>query len=604
MKQCHFFKQVVVVFFLLTTGGILSAQNFTVSVPSTDDYSGYFVPVKPGASFQFHVSVINNLGMADTISIDKTLVGMGEVHSWVSIDDNKLTAQPSGGKVDFLLTVNVPANAENRNYTLYLNFTAVDTANNQYDFSYNQQTIIVDKTPPTKISFHVTSASTKLTFYSFSAWDARSKQYTDLNVGAGANGIKSFTITLKDGSNVIGSNSFNAAGSASVTFNYLSSNKNYTASVKATDMAGNSTTKDSIVGTAPAKPTNLTFSNTTYISTVLSWTPSPGATGYNVYLFDGSKNTLLNSTPITTNSYTINDLKPDTTYSFHVRALSNAGISDWSDKASVKTLALPYITGPSLVCTGNYTFTLSSLVSGYSVSWSSSANLHLSSTSGISAIFSVVSTGQGQINASITAPSGKVLNLTNKAVWVGVPSFYIYGDNDLMPNQPGMAVIYQNGTSVGMIESWSYYGPLRYFKGDISKARYRAGTQSGNGFIYATVRNTCGAIENRMYYVVESFYNVYPNPADNVLSVESASSNKTISSNTNLNNKTATATINTASSPTEIRLYDKMMHLVLKKTFNGAKTKINVSNFRPGIYILQVIKGENIYKKEVIISHH
>jgi len=104
--------------------------------------------------------------------------------------------------------------------------------------------------------------------------------------------------------------------------------------------------------------------------------------------------------------------------------------------------------------------------------------------------------------------------------------------------------------------------------------------------------------------VVESFYNVYPNPADNVLSVESISSDKTIGSNTNLNNKTATATINTTSNPTEIRLYDKMMHLVLKKTFNGEKTKINVSNIRPGVYILQIIKGKNIYKKEVIISHH
>ena len=70
-----------------------------------------------------------------------------------------------------------------------------------------------------------------------------------LMFGAGTNGIKSFTITLKDGSNVIGGNSFNAVGTGSVTFYHLSSNKNYTVSVKATDMAGKSSNK--IIGLVP-----------------------------------------------------------------------------------------------------------------------------------------------------------------------------------------------------------------------------------------------------------------------------------------------------------------------------------------------------------------
>ncbi len=600
MKKCHFFKQVAVVFFLLTTGGILSAQNFTVKVPSTDKYSGYFVPVKPGSSFQFQVSVTNNMGMADTISIDKTLVGMGEVHSWVSIDDNKLTAQPSGGKVDFLLTVNVPANAENRNYTLYLNFKAVDTANNQYDFSYNQQTIIVDKTPPTKISFHVTSASTKLTFTSFSAWDARSKQYTDANFDTGANGIKSFTITLKDGSNVIGSNSFNAAGSASVTFNYLSSNKNYTASVKATDMAGNSTTKDSIVGTAPAKPTNLTFSNTTYISTVLSWTPSPGATGYNVYLFDGSKNTLLNSTPITTNSYTINDLKPDTTYSFHARALSNVGTSDWSDKASVKTLALPPITGPSILCSGNYTFSVDSLVAGYTVSWNNSSNLSNISASGTSAVFLVAGTGQGWIGASITAPSGQTLELTKKSVWLGFPGQPITDPTGYPTYQMSLGqiktirVVSATGNPYQYI--WTITGSIVKRSGGGIQCTVEAVT-TGWGNFYVKSRNECGySVSGGGSVNVSSGGGggllLSPNPVNDILTVK-INNTKTPYSLNNLHSKTK-----------ELRIYDKMMNLKMSETFIGTSIKINVSNLKHGVYILQIISGNKILKKEIIISHH
>jgi len=604
MKQCHFFKQVAVVFFLLTTSGILSAQNFTVNVPSTDKYSGYFVPVKPRASFQFQVSVTNNMGMADTISIDKSLVGMGEVQSWVSIDDNKLTAQPSGGKVTFLLTVNVPANAENRNYLLDLNFKAVDTADNHYDFSYNQQTIIVDNTPPTRISFHVTSASTKLTFNTFSAWDERSIQYTNVNFDAGKNGIKSFTITLKDGSNVIDSTSFSAVGIASVTFNYLSSNKNYTASVKATDMAGNSSTKDTIATTAPAKPADLSFSNTTYISTTLSWSPSPGATGYNVYLYDGNTYVIRNNAPITTNSYTITGLKPDTTYSFYVRALSNVGTSDWSDKASVKTLALPPITGSSVLCSGNYTFSVDGLIAGYSISWSSSTNLSYTSSSGTSAVFRVIGTGQGSINASIKSPSGQTLELTKKSVWIGKPNFTLDGETQLDVRMMGIAeVLYQPDQYQGVTNvNWTRSGAIASVTGGLVIARFRAGSLPGYGAVYATATNSCGSKENRLLVeVTGGWYKVYPNPANNVLSVESINSNKSVS-NTNLRSKTAT--INTASSQTEIRLYDKMMQLKLKKTFNGVKTKINVSNLRPGIYILQIIKGKNIYKKEIIISHH
>jgi len=487
MKHFHYFKSLIVVLFLLTTSGILSAQEFTVKIPSTDDYGHLFKPIKADSSFQFKISVTNNRTDVCTVSIIKD--DMGYVEPWVTIKNNKQTIDPHK-TVNFSLTIHVPSGACDCDYHLPLRFHVYVSQN--VDFDYESQTIIVDNSAPDTPTFSMEHpTSTTVTVADWASSDKRSIEYTRWNNASGVKGIKNYTIILRNPVNnaIIKSKTIDATGVNYCTFPGLVPNTNYKVSVIAKDLAGNnSNTKSTIATTAPAKPSNLSFSNTTYISTTLTWTPSPGATGYSVYLFNGNNYVKLNSAPITANSYTIDSLKPDTTYSCYARALSNVGTSDWSDKASVKTLALPYITGPSLVCTGNYTFTLSSLVSGYSVSWSSSANLHLSSTSGISAIFSVVSTGQGQINASITAPSGKVLNLTNKAVWVGVPSFYIYGDNDLMPNQPGMAVIYQNGTSVGTIESWSYYGPLRYFKGDISKARYRAGTQSGNGFIYATVR--------------------------------------------------------------------------------------------------------------------
>lgn len=94
----HLFSSLIVVLFMVTTSEFILAQDFTVKIPSTDNHGGLFKPIQAGNSFQFQVSVTNNLGMADTISIDKTF--MGEVQSWVSIDDNKLTSR-LGEKLPF-----------------------------------------------------------------------------------------------------------------------------------------------------------------------------------------------------------------------------------------------------------------------------------------------------------------------------------------------------------------------------------------------------------------------------------------------------------------------------------------------------------------------
>ena len=45
---------------LLTTNGLISAQDFTVKIKSTDDYSGYIKPIKAGGSHPFQIKVKNN----------------------------------------------------------------------------------------------------------------------------------------------------------------------------------------------------------------------------------------------------------------------------------------------------------------------------------------------------------------------------------------------------------------------------------------------------------------------------------------------------------------------------------------------------------------
>ncbi len=267
------------------------------------------------------------------------------------------------------------------------------------------------------------------------------------------------------------------------------------------------------------------------------------------------------------------------------------------------------VTGPSTVCTSNSTFILNNCPSGFSVNWNHSSNLTYVSGQGtnnytVGAANSSVS-GMGWVKAIVNSSCGN--DTIEKDVWVGKPNFTLDGETQLDVRMIGIAeVLYQTDQYQGVTNvNWTRSGAIASVTGGLVVAKFRAGALPGYGAVYAKATNQCGSKESRLLIeVTGGWYKVYPNPVNNVLSVESISSNKTVSSNTNLNNKTAATSINTISRPVEIRIYDKMMHLKLKKTFDGKNTKINVSNLRPGIYIVQIINGKNIYKKEIIISHH
>lgn len=89
--------------------------------------------------------------------------------------------------------------------------------------------------------------------------------------------------------------------------------------------------------TVPTTPTNLTASGTTDITTNLSWTASTdnvGVTGYNVY---NGANLI---TTVAGTTYAVTGLSPSTAYTFTVRAKDAAtNLSDPSNEANITTLA-------------------------------------------------------------------------------------------------------------------------------------------------------------------------------------------------------------------------------------------------------------------------
>jgi chitodextrinase len=98
---------------------------------------------------------------------------------------------------------------------------------------------------------------------------------------------------------------------------------------------------------APAAPTNLTSPAKTTTSVSLSWvaaTDNVGVTGYDV--FRGS--TKVNTSPVTTTSYTVTGLTANTAYTFTVKAFDAAGnVSAASNALGVTTNAVP-----ATACTG------------------------------------------------------------------------------------------------------------------------------------------------------------------------------------------------------------------------------------------------------------
>ncbi len=123
----------------------------------------------------------------------------------------------------------------------------------------------------------------------------------------------------------------------------LSASTAYSFFVRAKDAAGNVSSSSNVVNVttpdtqAPTAPTNLTASNITQTSVVLSWTASTdnvGVTGYDVY----SGSTLIGTT--TSTSTTVTGLSASTAYTFSVRAKDAAGnVSASSNSVNVTTLA-------------------------------------------------------------------------------------------------------------------------------------------------------------------------------------------------------------------------------------------------------------------------
>jgi len=543
--------------------------------------SSYIKPLKADNSLQFQISVKNNRKDTCTVSLIKDYFGY--VKSWISIDNNKQSLLPNQSK-NFLITLKIPANTQEGEYNMFLNFNAAEKDGGTHSFTYDTQIITVDNSVPNKPTFSVSQTSNSITVSSWSSWDQFSRQYTLHSYDSGRDGIEKYTVALKTPSNTIKSKVIKATGATSYKFEKLQANTEYLINVTAHDMAGNANSTVKSTTMAPAPPKNLVFSKAGYTTTILSWDASAGATGYDVYWYKNGKNTKVNNKPISENSYPIERLPINKESTFNVIAFSGFGRSEKSANAKVKTLDRPKISGSSVICSDVYSCTVYNLLEDYSISWSNSANLKYLSTTGTTAKFKVINKGSASIYATIKCDGCNDIKLEPKTIWIGKPNIpSISGYREL-----GFDKLARYTSNSKFPGTWSFESLFDYRFAYIQKRSdyyCEIETKNTNGSVrlILNVDNVCGTSQNSLTFSVKGdsgggliprslnlkpSLSIYPNPATNNINIEFKNENQ-------------------EDRYDYIYIYDLYYNLVLKIKRNANSSSINVSELKPGTYIIR-----------------
>ncbi|GEM_PF-3534037 len=236
------------------------------------------------------------------------------------------------------------------------------------------------------------------------------------------------------------------------------------------------------------------------------------------------------------------------------------------------------LSGPSFVCSSNSTFTVNNLPSGCSVTWSSSSNLSLSYASGNTATYIGNGSGGGWIRATVTSFCCSV-NLPQKSVWVGPPTLPVIDGASSISCGGTDLYTESNHTSV----QWSISSPFRIMGGLSGyKCNVQAPSESSIAWLYATASNTCGSSRGELEISVNcDYYSVFPNPASSEVTISQQS--KKFIANSDKKNKPIKS----------VRVVDKFGNTLYFQKYRSEalESKLNISNFPTGMYIVTINEG-------------
>lgn len=577
----------------------IAQSDFTVTSPSTDSYGGLIKPMKAGSNIQIQIKMKNNKNVTYTASINKS--AMYPYDGWVQIDNNSQTLAYNQ-TITFLLTITPPLGTPDDKYSLFVAFNAYDSNNKNNPYTWSTLKILVDNTPPLTPSVSISYKTSSSISIGFTSFDERSNEYTNVNQSSGINGIKSYSIVLRNPDGTIKeSKSGNATDMSSYTFSNLTPYTNYTTSVLAADLAGNTNASSAVpVKTLMAAPTSLA-SNATYCSITLTWSASAGATGYKVYTASG---TLITPNPISATSFTITGLSAGSTNSYYVKAVNGAETSANSIIVSTSTLPIPtpsFSASDLSMCSNDKTFEINAVPNTDSYTWTVSSPLTINggqtytTTSNSIIVHSAVVQGQATISVVANLACGIPSNTITKSFLLGIPTPSI--DAELIsesgePTTVQFTTTNYNNTTYswyvnGILQEdeiynvFQYYFPCRVTKTITCKLTNTCGTSDLSNSSSPT--GECTRIPE---------YSVSPNPASSTITISTISTNATSDSP-----QTTNITFDF------VRIFDLQGNL--KKSLRFQRTNsssINVGGLQNGSYIIEIGNAEFTEKHQILIK--
>ena len=259
------------------------------------------------------------------------------------------------------------------------------------------------------------------------------------------------------------------------------------------------------------------------------------------------------------------------------------------------------ISGPSYICTANSTFSVAS-ISGATYTWTKSSNVILSGSGhSISARAASTTSGSGWVRVTISTGCGTATttkNVTTNLTPVRMsPTTY-----------PGpYATIYAEIDPVPGAFSYEWYLNGQFQQVSSYNHEFTV-DDCGNYTTGVRVRTSaCGwsAISTISFTVTCSGnFTVYPNPADEQLTIEQTTSLSGAASATASVNPLPTARWNIASVPESfsVKLLNAQQKEVASGTATNSKIQLDTSTLPAGTYYLHIYYTEGILQKQVVIE--
>jgi len=301
----------------------------------------------------------------------------------------------------------------------------------------------------------------------------------------------------------------------------------------------------------------------------------------------------LNTTP----PYTVGNVIVEITSPFSLTTIKGV------KKFTIGTLPspLPYISGPTLVCSSGGNFTLNYVPTGNTITWSSSSNLSTSDNTANPCTFVSTGSGSGWVKATLSTPcSYNIISVSQYNVWSGIPNlYYVSGPEEGYVYNTYTFYAHPQRDPLSQAEYEWILNPLL----DNDVRPYYDYTDIAFYDAYCCYQvvtrayNTCGYTDyeftNIEIYEGERMFILSPNPAS-----ESVTLN--LVSKSGLNEAEAIIDANVIYT---VKILDFNGRLHYIGTSSGNRFTIPVNNLRDGNYFVKISDGKKLSELKLVIKH-